>query len=171
MTISAPATIAATFIFVFTMVHAAITDLTTYRIRNSLVLVFLVAYALLAPLAGFGVHQIASSAGAAVAVLAFGLTLFAFGWIGGGDAKLAVVTALWVGADCTPVYLLYMSIVGGALTLAILQFRLIKLPARLQNRSWLARLHSRDAEIPYGVAMAMAALVVFPKTHWMTGMV
>jgi prepilin peptidase CpaA len=168
MIISAPATIAATLIFVFTMVHAAVTDLTTYKIRNGLVLVFVLAYALLAPLAGFGLHQIASSAAVAALVLVFGVMLFAFGLIGGGDAKLAAATALWVGADCTLAYLLYMSIIGGALTLAILQFRLITLPVRLQSRSWLTRLHTREAEIPYGVAMALAALVVLPKTHWMT---
>ena len=80
------------------------------------------------------------------------------------------MTALWFGADHTPAYLIYTTLLGGAFTLAILQFRVLTLPACLQNRSWISRLHSRGSGIPYGVAMALAALVVFPETRWMTAM-
>ncbi len=168
MTIATLAATAAMPIFVFTMVYAGVADLTTYKIRNSLVLLFLLAYAVLAPFAGFTAYEIERSAAVAAGVLCFGFMLFALGWIGGGDAKLAAVTALWFGADHAPAYLICATLLGGAFTLAILQFRALALPAGLQNRSWIARLHSRGSGVPYGVAMALAALVVFPQTHWMT---
>jgi prepilin peptidase CpaA len=170
MTISALAASAAMFIFVFTMIYAGVTDLTTNKIRNGLVLIFLLAYAVLAPFAGFTVYEIGWSAAVAAGVLLFAFIFFTLGWIGGGDAKLAAVTALWFGADHTPAYLIYTTLLGGAFTLAILQFRVLTLPACLQNRSWISRLHSRGSSIPYGVAMALAALVVFPETRWMTAM-
>jgi len=168
MTTSTLAAIAAMLIFVFTMVSAGVTDLTTYKIRNSLVLLFLLAYAALAPLAGFTADEIERSAAVAAGVLLCGFMLFARGWIGGGDAKLAAVTALWFGAEHTLAYLVCMTLLGGLLTLAIFQFRVLTLPAYLQNRSWIARLHCRGSGVPYGVVMALAALVVLPQTHWMT---
>ncbi len=168
MNISALAATAALFIFAFTMVCAGVTDLATYKIRNSLVLLFLLAYAVLAPFAGFTAYEIGRSAAVAAGVLVTGFVLFARGWVGGGDAKLAAVTALWVGAEYTPAYLICMTLLGGAFTLAILLFRVLALPACLQNTSWIARLHSRGSSVPYGVAMALAALVVFPHTRWMT---
>jgi prepilin peptidase CpaA len=78
------------------------------------------------------------------------------------------VTALWFGVDHTPIYLVYTALLGGALSLAILQFRTMTLPTFLPNNSWIARLHLQGSAIPYGLAMASAALVVFPQTRWMT---
>ena len=167
MTISALAATAAMLVFVFTMVCAVVTDLADNKIRNGLVLLFLLAYGLLAPFAGFTSHEIAWSAAVAGGVLLAAFILFSLGWMGGGDAKLAAVTALWVGADYTPAYLVYTALLGGAFTLALLQFRMLALPAGLQSRAWIARLHARGSDVPYGVALASAALVVFPQTHWM----
>ena len=155
-------------IFAYTMVYAGLTDLTTMKIRNGLVLLLLAAYAVLAPLAGFAPREIGLSAAMAAGALLVGFLFFARGWIGGGDAKLAAVTVLWFGADHTPTYLVYMALFGGAFTLLILQFRSQCLPAWLQSRAWIARLHDQGAGVPYGVAMALAALVVFPQTRWMT---
>jgi prepilin peptidase CpaA len=155
-------------VFAFTMVYAGLTDLTTMKIRNGLVLIFLLAYVVLAPLAGFTVYEIGWSAAVAAAVFVFALIFFALGWIGGGDAKLATVTALWFGTDHTAAYLIYTALLGGAFTLGLLQFRMLTLPAWLHNKSWIARLHSKASGVPYGVTMALAALIVFPQTRWMT---
>ena len=155
-------------VFAFTMVQAGITDLTTMKIRNGLVLLFFLAYVVLAPFVGFTVSEIAWSAATGAGVLVFAFTFFALGWIGGGDAKLAAVTALWFGADHTATYLIYTALLGGALTVSLVLFRMQTLPAWLQNRSWIGRLHSQQSGIPYGVAMAIAGLLVFPETRWMT---
>ena len=70
------------------------------------------------PLAEIGMHV-----GAAAAVLVVSFMFFARGWIGGGDAKLAAATALWLGFDQLLNYLIFASLFGGVLTLAIMRFR------------------------------------------------
>jgi prepilin peptidase CpaA len=168
MTIQFLAATAATAIFVSTMVCAALTDLLTRKIWNRLVLALLLAYAVLAPLAGFTAHQIEGSVVVALAVLLVTVVLFSRGLIGGGDAKLAAVTSLWFGIDHTPAYLMGIALLGGAFALTILLFRMLPLPIGYHNEGWVARLHSRGTGIPYGVAIALAALVIFPTTRWAT---
>ncbi len=103
-------------------------------------------------------------AAAGAAVLAVTFALFAFGWIGGGDAKLAAATALWFGFGTLLEYLLVASIAGGALTLLVLSFRGFPLPAFALQWTWLSRLHDHKSGIPYGIALAGAALIVYPQT-------
>jgi prepilin peptidase CpaA len=166
MTIQFLAAAAATAIFAFTMVCAALTDLLTRKIWNRLVLALLLAYAVLAPLVGFTAHQIGGSVVVALAVLLVTVVLFSRGLFGGGDAKLAAVTSLWFGIDHTPAYLIGTALLGGAFALTILLFRMLPLPVGLRNEGWVAQLHSRGTGMPYGVALAVAALLVFPTTHW-----
>lgn len=155
-----------TAVFVFAMVYAGIADLMTMKIRNGLVLALLAAYMALSPLAGFTLEEIAWSAAIAAGLLVISFIFFACGWMGGGDAKLLAVTALWLGFDHTPAFLVYTALFGGALTVGILQLRLVGLPAFLGDRPWIARLQSDQTGVPYGVAITLAALVVFPQTHW-----
>ena len=65
------------------------------------------------------------------------------------------------------VYLVYASLFGGALTLLLLQFRVAPLPAMLAGHQWVQRLHRKDGGVPYGIALAAAALVVYPDTQFM----
>ncbi|MGB6940295.1 MAG: prepilin peptidase, partial [Xanthobacteraceae bacterium] len=105
------------------MAFAASSDLLTMTIANRVSLVLVGGFLILAMLCGLSGADIASHFGAAGAVLAVAFVCFAFGWIGGGDAKLAAATALWLGFGHLFDYLVYASILGGALTLAIVQFR------------------------------------------------
>jgi prepilin peptidase CpaA len=125
----------------------------------------------LAALNGLSLHDIAMHIGAGALVLAAGFTCFAFGWIGGGDAKLAAATALWFGFSYLLDYLVYASLFGGALTLLLIQFRLLPLPAPLARHQWIMRLHEKGGGVPYGIALAAAALVVYPKTGWMSAII
>ena len=93
--------------------------------------------------------------------------LFARGIIGGGDAKLAAATALWLGFDHLLPYLLYASLLGGALSVGLIWFRMAPLPDWLARHDWAQRLHGKDAGVPYGIALAAAALAVYPQTPWM----
>jgi prepilin peptidase CpaA len=104
-------------------------------------------------------------------VLAVGFICFSFGWIGGGDAKLAAATALWFGFAYLLDYLVYASLFGGALTLLLIQFRLLPLPAMLARHGWIMRLHEKGGGVPYGIALAAAALIVYPKTGWMSAII
>ncbi len=92
---------------------------------------------------------------------------YARGWIGGGDAKLAAATALWFGFEWLLPYLLWASIFGGALTLMILQFRQYPLHPLLMGQAWADRLHRKEAGVPYGIALAASALIIYPYTVWM----
>ncbi len=161
--------LAAILLFVAFMVAAGLMDLFTMTIRNTLVVAMLVLYAALAPLAGLGVAAIGASVVVAVLVFVGGLLCFSFGWIGGGDAKLAVSTVLWLGAEQAFSYLMATALFGGLLTLIILAFRLIPLPAGLAGQIWLQRLHGKSTGVPYGVAMALGGLVVLPNSVWWAG--
>jgi prepilin peptidase CpaA len=106
-------------------------------------------------------------AGAAATVLVVAFVFFAQGWVGGGDAKLAAATSLWFGFDHLLQYLVDAALLGGVLTLLMINFRLLPLPPVMQRWAWIARLHAKDAGVPYGIALAAAALLVYPDTIWM----
>ncbi len=154
-------------VFAFSMMHALISDLTTMTIKNRLVLFLVVTYTILAPSAGMPWISILHSLVAAAAVLASGFVLFQCNRIGGGDVKLAAATALWLGAEHTPAYLVYAALLGGVLSLVLLTFRFIKLPGIFLGKAWISRLHSKGAPVPYGIALALAGLAVLPTTRWM----
>lgn len=77
---------------------------------------------------------------------------------------------MWFGFAHLLEYLLYASIFGGALTLMLLQFRTLPLPAVLARQQWIQRLHDGKGGVPYGIALAAAALVLYPKTDWMVSL-
>jgi prepilin peptidase CpaA len=149
------------------MAFAASSDLLTMTISNRLSLALAGGFFLLMIVTGMSLHAAGMHVAAAAVVLVVAFIFFSQGWIGGGDAKLAAATALWFGFDYLLDYLIYASLFGGALTLAIIQFRKIPLPAMLARQGWILRLHETDAGIPYGIALAAAALAVYPKTGWM----
>jgi prepilin peptidase CpaA len=152
------------------MAFAASSDLLTMTIANRVSLALVGGFVLLAALSGVSVADMLSHAGAAGAVLGVAFFCFACGWIGGGDAKLAAATALWLGFGHLFDYLVYASLLGGALTLFIVQFRTVPLPHLLVGRDWAERLHRDGGGVPYGIALAAAALVVYPQTEWMTAL-
>ncbi|MEH2552582.1 prepilin peptidase CpaA [Bradyrhizobium algeriense] len=148
------------------MAFAAASDLFTMTISNRVSLALIAGFVALAVLGGMGLHDILLhfGAGAAVLVVAFGC--FAMGWVGGGDAKVAASVALWFGFDHLLNYLLYVSLLGGALTVLLIQFRQWPLPSLLTGQPWLNRLHDKQSGIPYGIALAIGALIVYPQTEW-----
>ena len=149
------------------MAFAASSDLLTMTIPNRVSLIMLGGFVLLALATGMSLEQLAMHAGAGLLVLCITFGFFARGWIGGGDAKLAAATALWFGFEHLMEYALYGSIFGGVLTLALLQYRALPMPAMLVGRAWAERLHQPKGAVPYGVALAAAAMVVYPSTSWM----
>jgi prepilin peptidase CpaA len=149
------------------MAFAASSDLLTMTIPNRVSLIMLGGFVLLAVTTGMSLEQFAIHVGAGLLVLAIAFAFFARGWIGGGDAKLAAATALWFGFEHLMEYLVYGSIFGGVLTLLLLQYRALPLPGILIGRTWAERLHEPKGGVPYGIALAAAAMVVYPSTPWM----
>jgi prepilin peptidase CpaA len=151
-------------VFPALLVLAAGWDLASYTIPNWLQVALSVAFLLYAgvvamPLAVFGMHALAG-----LCALILGFALFAFGYIGGGDAKLFAATALWLGWHDLLLYALIASLIGGALALLFIGVRRLPLPAVLYGQGWVARLHQAKF-IPYGVALAAGGLLALPQAE------
>ena len=164
------ADIARLMLFPAMMAFAASSDLLTMTISNRVSLILIAGFLALACISGMGLVDILGHIGAGCLVLLVAFGFFTRGWIGGGDAKLAAATALWLGFDYLLPYLVYASLLGGALTLALIWFRMSPLPPALARQEWLERLHRKDAGVPYGIALAAAALAIYPDTPWMAAM-
>lgn len=162
--------VARLMVFPALMAFAASSDLVSMTISNRVSILLAVGFFALAVVSGMPAVQVLSHVGAASLVLAIAFVLFAMGWIGGGDAKLAATTALWLGFGHLLDYLLLAAVFGGLLTFALLEFRRYCLPVFMAKQAWIARLHRRDSGVPYGIALAAAALFVYPSTAWMAVM-
>ncbi len=149
------------------MAFAASSDFLTMTISNKVSLALIGGFLTLALMTGMSVGEIGNHLGAGALVLVVAFAFFARGWIGGGDAKLAAATALWLGFDQLLAYLLDASLLGGALTFLVIFARFTPLPSVLRGRVWAERLHDKDGGIPYGIALAIAALLVYPDSVWM----
>jgi prepilin peptidase CpaA len=110
-------------------------------------------FLVLAGVSGMGLTDILAHVGAGATVLVVAFACFAMGWIGGGDAKVAAAAALWFGFSELMNYLVWASLFGGVLTVLLIQFRLV-------------RLHAKDSGVPYGIALAIGALMIYPETEW-----
>ncbi len=129
------------------MAYAAASDLLTMTISNRVSIALVAGFVAVALASGMpSVTLIENHLACGLAVLVLTFTLFAFGWIGGGDAKLAA------------------SVLGAGLTFGILALRKMDLPAPLSGQVWIARLHSAGNGVPYGIALAVAGLALYPDT-------
>lgn len=88
---------------------------------------------------------VALQIGVAAVVFAVFVGTFVLGQMGGGDVKLIGALALWLPPLPLLWMLVLMSLIGGALTAAMLADK------------WLAKRES--LEVPYGVAIVVAALI------------
>ncbi|QOZ29031.1 prepilin peptidase [Bradyrhizobium sp. CCBAU 51753] len=158
--------IARLMLFPALMAFAAASDLLTMTIPNRVALGLLAGFFILAPLSGMGAYDILVHAGAGALVLVVAFGMFAMRWIGGGDAKLVAAAGLWLGFDHLLAFLVFASLFGGALTVLLLQVRQWPLPYLLASQAWIARLHDKQADVPYGIALALGALLVYPETDW-----
>ena len=95
---------------------------------------------------GLGGAAVAAQIAIALGIFAFFCGAFCLGQMGGGDVKLIGALALWFPLQPLLWLLIVMSLVGGAVTVAMLIDR------------WRRR-DGRPIEIPYGVAIAIAGLL------------
>ncbi|MEP3232866.1 MAG: prepilin peptidase [Hyphomicrobiales bacterium] len=147
------------------MLYVTYSDLTSYTLPNFISILLVVGFCLVMliiqpPLAAFGWHV-----GVGAILFVVGFVLFATGLFGGGDVKVIAALGLWLGPSNVLPFITMMAILGGVLALALLIFRKIKIPQNWLKNSAIAGLHSKEEGIPYGVAIAFAALIEFPKTE------
>lgn len=146
------------------MVVAAFSDLFTMTISNRISIALVAIFLPFAYMAGLPPHDIGIHLACGLGVLVLTFSMFAFGWIGGGDAKLAAATAVWMGWEHLGDYGLYSTFIGGMLTLSILFMRTMPLPLFAAKLPWVARLHEHGGGVPYGIALAVAGLLIYPDT-------
>ncbi len=135
---------------------AAVTDIRTRRIPNSLVLV-LAALGLLR----LGVDLWTGSTGAevgldlALAAVVFlgGTAIFAVGLMGGGDVKLVAAASVWFGTAGTIDFLIATVLAGGVLACVFL----VRRGARRMAGG--PSVNAADS-LPYGVAIALGGILV-----------
>ncbi len=159
---------AALIAFAGLMIVAAFEDLRRLMIPNVLTLSLLVIW----PLSLVAAPSLYGALGAlACAVLVFlaGALCFSRGYLGGGDVKLLAVATLWAGPAGTPTLLVLTGVLGGMLAVFLMmppgaqiaEMARAKLgPAQSPIRSGLA------TPIPYGIAIAGAALLVTVLPHF-----
>lgn len=149
--------------FCGTMIYAAVSDLLLMKIHNIACLFLAASFIILAPLAGLSWHDIAFHMIAALVALLICFGLFAINAMGGGDAKLISATVLWIGFSPNLArYLLISAIAGGILTLMILVLRKLINRKKVKNLRFLYRLTDPAMGIPYGIALAIAGLWIYP---------
>lgn len=129
------------------LVTAAVTDIRSRIISNRLN----AAIALLAVPWWFAIHlsgyEILFQVGLALAIFTLFALCFALGMMGGGDVKLLAAIGLWLPLTKMMTMLEVMALGGGLLTIGMLiAHKLRKAPGK--------------PEIPYGVAIVGAALLV-----------
>lgn len=147
------------------MALAGSLDLVTMTIPNRLCLALAAGFFLFALATGAPMNMVLINLTCGAAVLAVTFAMFSFGWMGGGDAKLAAATALWLGWGSLLDYSLKVAIYGGALTLILIAGRKLPLTQGLARQAWIARLHHPKTGVPYGIALAAAGIMVYPQSQ------
>lgn len=146
-------------LFVAPLLVAAAFDLWTFRIPNLLNGAFLALFPLAALLAPAPLDWQAHLAGFGLVLLG-GIVLFSFRLLGGGDVKLLAVAGLWLGLPALPVFLLWVGLLGGGLSLLLLMVRADWLTVMVHGTlGRLPRVLEKGAAVPYGVAIAAGGLM------------
>lgn len=159
-------TLVAFVIFPICVIYGGVSDLLSMTIPNWIPLALIAGFTVLAPVIGLDLKMIGLHWAIALGVLAVGFGCFAMGWVGGGDVKLAAAIALWLDPMNAMVFIGMSAVLGGALTLILLLFRRMVMPMLVIRANWVARLHHPDEGVPYGIALAVAALIIYPDTAW-----
>ncbi len=151
---------AALFLYgaILLLVAAALWDAVTMTIPNYLVLAVLALY--VASLAvSFNLSDILFDLLAAFIIFAICFFLFAMGWLGGGDAKLAPGAVLWVGYDGFLEFVVAMTLAGGVLSIVLLLLRGgLRTAGATQER--LPLVLQWASPVPYGIAIGAGAILV-----------
>jgi prepilin peptidase CpaA len=155
-------------LFAVVMAAAAVEDFRRLIIPNVLPVLLCVSWPLYYVAATPSLYGALAALGCAFAVFAVGAVLFARGWLGGGDVKLLSAATLWAGAPGAPALLMLTGLFGGALALfLVLPFGAQILAYARTQLGHPPELSARGLAmpVPYGVAIAAAALIVVLSPH------
>jgi prepilin peptidase CpaA len=141
-------------ILLLAVAAAAIEDAARLRISNIICLVVLVTALVAMGFQGFPI-ALWQNAVVFVAILALGTPLFAAGKMGGGDIKLLACLGLWMNFSAAVWLIAATLIAGGLLAFGFIAVRMALKGGREDRRK------ARSRRIPYGLAIAAGACLVF----------
>jgi prepilin peptidase CpaA len=150
------------------VIAAGLRDLTTMTIPNWISGLLILAFFPAAFMVGLSPLTVAAHAGVAVIALFVGMGLFAMRVIGGGDAKLMAATCLWLGVTGSAMFILWTGVAGGVFCLTLMFARTQLRPYVHGAPHWVDSLLEPKGDIPYGVAIAIGALMAFPSSALLT---
>ena len=157
----------AIFAFPLLVTIAGAADVATRRIPNLLMGVTAATFLPFAVATGMPVSILIIHVATACVLLLLGYALFAFGILGGGDAKMIAVSGLWLGFPCSILFVVFAALAGGVLALATGVWFMSSWESAIRSER-LARLFSPLApDIPYGFALAAGAILATPLSWWM----
>jgi prepilin peptidase CpaA len=146
------------------VVIAGLHDLITMKIPNWLSGLLILGFFPAALVLGLPLSVVGVSVGMAVAALFVGAGMFALRWLGGGDAKLLAAVMLWLGLTGALPFLLFTAMAGGGLCLLLIMARAYLQPYAVTGPAWVGRLLEPKGDVPYGVAIAVGALLAYPTS-------
>ena len=146
---------------------AAIYDVWKFIIPNTVSVAVILLFFATAPFVDGPVDWL-SHLGAALAVLLVGMVVYRFGIIGAGDVKLMAAVSLWAGFGELMGYVIVVAVCGGGLAVRLWVLRrlivgLMTYVLASPERLSLPRVLVLDEQIPYGVAIAGAAVFMVYK--------
>jgi prepilin peptidase CpaA len=159
---------AALFGFAALTLIAAFEDLRRLIIPNALTLSLCLlwpCYVAATP----GLMTIAGSLGCGLAVFLAGALCFSRGYLGGGDVKLLAAAALWAGPAGTVPLLVLTGVLGGMLALLLLLPPGAYIASAARAKLGPAELPAKfgtATPVPYGIAIAAAAMLVIFVPHF-----
>ena len=154
-------------IFPLCLAVSAFSDMLTMTIPNRVSLLLLISFPVIAFFAGLSVYDIAMNFAAGLTVFAVVFALFALNVMGGGDAKLLATSAIWFGFHPSLMeYLIYVGLLGGFLTISILELRshtnsILGMGLPIPTPLLMAK------KVPYGIAIGIAGILAFPSSPLM----
>ncbi|WP_409432514.1 prepilin peptidase [Litorimonas sp. RW-G-Af-16] len=145
-------------VFVACMLVAAFKDATTFTIPNWISLAIIAAFIAVVPFTWQGVGVLGEHVLVGLAFFAAGFTMFALGWLGGGDAKMMAATALWWTWPDAVTYIFSTTVVGLGLAVVIILGRNF-IPVRVLTSPWTHKIFKEEKNMPYGIALAAGGVI------------
>ncbi len=146
-------------LFAALLAAALATDVAWLRIPNVLVLSLLVLFPVAALAAPHDGAWWLSHFAAGALVLIVGLGLFAWGKLGGGDAKLMSVVGVWSGLRMLPLLLVVIGVINGAVILIFLGLRRYSFGEYLEAHGIHFESLRQGRDMPFAVAVAVASWI------------